>query len=115
MTVEEIMKKKSWVVAGDTLNPEKYASKIKEALLDAGYSVQCVGKEKVSLDECAPFEVLDLCIHPAKGLSLIEESTVPFDCVLIQPGAGSEEIEKLLEERNIPFVNGCALKGLGLR
>ena len=31
---------------------------------------------------------------------------------VLQPGAGSEEIEKALEEKRIPFVNGCVLREL---
>lgn len=113
MTYSEILKKGSFVVAGDTLNPEKYAAKIKQALIDNGYSVECVGKERASLNELEkPYDILDLCIHPVKGLKLLEEAEVKPSFVLIQPGAGSPEIEAYLSESGIAHRDGCILKAL---
>ena len=113
MTVEELLEKKTFVVAGDTVNEEKYAFKIKKALLDAGYSVHAVGKELGSIDDVpGTFDVLDLCIHPVKGLALLEGCTKDIPGVIIQPGAGSEEIRELLDRKGIPYVDGCVLKGL---
>ena len=43
MTVDNLMDRKVFTVAGDTLNEDKYAYKIKGALLAAGYKVHCVG------------------------------------------------------------------------
>lgn len=105
MTYKEMLEKKVFAVAGDTLNSEKYAAKIKQALLDNGYTVYAVGKESASLNDVPPFDVLDLCIHPAKGINLLKEykGNIPF--VLIQPGAGSDEIEAYLNEKGIPFKN----------
>ena len=51
MTVDNLMDRKVFTLAGDTLNEDKYAYKIKGALLGAGYKVHCVGKELASLDE----------------------------------------------------------------
>lgn len=117
MTVDNLMDRKVFTVAGDTLNEDKYAYKIKGALLGAGYKVHCVGKELASLDEIPEekIEVLDLCINPHKGLKLISECRKKIDAVLIQPGAGSDEIKALLDEKHIPYVEGCALKGLQAR
>ena len=33
--------------------------------------------------------------------------------VVIQPGAGSDELENYLKENNIPYVNDCILMALG--
>ena len=44
MTLENVMKLKNFVVVGNTINEEKYAYKIKDGLLKAGYNVECVGK-----------------------------------------------------------------------
>ena len=113
MTLEDIMGKKNWVVLGDTVNEEKYAYRIKKELIEKGYIVECVGKEKNAIDDVEmDIEVVDLCIHPVKGLKLLMETHKDIPCVLIQPGAGSEEIESYLTEKGIPFVNGCALKGM---
>ena len=113
MTLEEIMKKRNWVVLGDTINEEKYAYRIKQKLIEKGFNVECVGKEKASIDDIAmDVDVVDLCIHPVKGLSLLKATGKNIPCVLIQPGAGSEEIEAYLTGKGIPFLNGCALKGM---
>ncbi len=112
MTNKEMLSKKRFVVVGDTLNPEKYAYRIKTALLNSGYEVFSVGKELKSINEVEDFDVLDLCINPVKGLMLLKETnkTIPF--VLIQPGAESEEIDSYLKEMGIPFRHGCVLKAL---
>lgn len=113
MTLEEMMGKKNWVVLGDTVNEEKYACKIKNGLIEKGFEVECVGKEKNAIDDVEmEIDVLDLCIHPVKGLKLLMETNKVIPCVLIQPGAGSEEIESYLSDKGIPFLNGCALKGM---
>ena len=75
MKMTEIMNKQNFVVVGDTLNPEKYAYKIKNQLIDHGYEVECVGKEKKSINDVNfKIDVLDLCIHPAKGIQLLQEN-----------------------------------------
>lgn len=45
MDLKEIMQQHTFAVAGDTLNEEKYAYKIKHGLLEHGYNVYSVGKE----------------------------------------------------------------------
>lgn len=115
MDLKEIMKKKRFVVVGDTLNPEKYAYKIKHELLKKGYTVYPVGKELPSINSVpGDIEILDLCIHPAKGLKLLQESQKKFDCIVIQPGAESEELIQYLNENQLPYLEGCLLVGLSL-
>ena len=115
MDLEQIMQMNTFVVAGDTLNPEKYAFRIKQELLAQGYTVYAVGKELNSLDEVPEeAEILDLCINPAKGLQLLRESRRTYRCVVIQPGAGSPEILACLKERNQPYLEGCLLVGMRL-
>lgn len=113
MTDEEMLKKKNFVVVGDTINPEKYAYKIKNALIENGYNVFAVGKELTSLNDIdSNIDVLDLCINPIRGLSILKECKKYIPFVLIQPGAGSNELELYLNEKNIPFRKGCILKAL---
>ena len=50
MDLEQIMQMNTFAVVGDTLNPEKYAYKIKEGLLEQGYTVNSVVKELASLN-----------------------------------------------------------------
>ena len=113
MNLKEIMDQSRFAVLGDTLNPEKYAYRIKNGLLEAGYTVFSVGKELASLNDIeGDLDIIDLCIHPAKGLKLLQENKKPFKCIVIQPGAESPEILSWLEENGLPYVEGCLLVGL---
>ncbi len=115
MELKDIMNLKNFVVAGNTLNEEKYAYKIKKGLIDCNYNVCCVGKELSSLND-VPFviDVLDLCIHPALGLKLLQENKKNIKIVVIQPGAESTSIKDYLKHKNIDYMEGCLLVGLRL-
>ena len=113
MELKEIMEQKRFAVVGDTLNPEKYAYKIKDRMTAAGYTVYAVGKELPSLNVVpGDIDVIDLCIHPVKGLKLMQENRKPFKAVLIQPGADSPELLSWLEENRSPYLQSCLLVGL---
>ncbi|MBR0495683.1 MAG: CoA-binding protein [Treponema sp.] len=115
MELPEIMQQQVFAVAGDTLNPEKYAYKIKQGLLEHGYTVHAVGKELASFNDIpGDIDIIDLCINPVKGLALIRECTKPFKCIVIQPGAESEELLSYLNEKNLPYIEGCVLVGLSV-
>jgi predicted CoA-binding protein len=119
----EFLNFKNWVVAGDVLNPDKYAYKILNALKNAGFNVEGVnpkdtsGNTYKSIKE-VPYkiDVLDLCINPIKGLSIIKEAKeLNIDKVLIQPGAESEEILEFCKNNGITAIEGCALVELSKR
>jgi len=115
MDLKEVMDQKNFAVVGDTLNEEKYAYKIKTQLLEKGYHVFSVGKELASINDIVEdIDIIDLCIHPAKGLKLLQECTKNFKCIVIQPGAESEEILSYLQENKISYIEGCVLVGLRL-
>lgn len=115
MELERVMEQRSFVVVGDTLNEEKYAAKIKRAMLEHGYQVQCVGKELPSLnDVTGEIDIVDLCIRADLGLELLRSCEKTFKSVVIQPSASSEELVQYLQEHQIPYINGCLLLGLKL-
>ena len=115
MDLREIMLERNVVVVGDTLNEEKYAHIIKRGLIEKGYTVYAVGKELASINDVpGEIDIIDLCIHPAKGIGLLRACEKPFKCVVIQPGAESEEILAYLEEKRLPYLEGCLLVGLSL-
>ena len=115
MTLEQVMRQKNFVVMGNTLEPGKPAREIKEKLLSHGYTVHCVGKELASLNDVpGDIDVLDLCIHPAKGLKLLQECRRDFGFVVIQPGAESDELCRWLEEHGHPYRHGCLLVAMRL-
>jgi len=115
MNLKEVMCQQSFAVVGDTLNEEKYACKIKCGLIEHGYTVFCVGKELISLNDIEDeIDIIDLCINPVKGLALIRECKKPFKCIVIQPGAESTDLKSYLTENNLPFIEGCLLVGLSM-
>lgn len=113
MNIKDALGKKTYVILGDTVNEEKYAYKIKEELIKHGYDTFAVGKEHSSINEFEKdIDVLVFCINPAKGIMLLKECTRKISCAVIQPGAGSAEIEEELSSRSIPFVNDCIYKAI---
>ena len=107
MNLREVMKYNTFVILGDTLNEEKYAYKIKQELINSGYNVYCVGKELKSLNDIEEeIDIIDLCINPPAGIKLLKENKKIFKGIVIQPGAGSEEITK--------YMDGCLLVGIRL-
>lgn len=115
MDLQEIMQQQVFAVVGDTLNPQKYAYTIKNQLLEQGYAVRAVGKELASLNDVEEdIDIIDLCIHPAKGIQLMRECRKPFKCIVIQPGAESEELLDYLDEHDMPYVESCLLVGMRL-
>ena len=115
MDIKEVMEQKRFAVLGDTLSPVKYAYTIKNEMLSAGYEVFAVGKELESLNDIEEdIDVIDLCINPAKGLKLLQENKKSFKCIVIQPGAESEELLSWLDEQKLPYIQSCLLVGLSL-
>ena len=115
MDIQEVMQQEKFAIVGDTLNPSKYACKIKEKMMAAGYTVYAVGKELASLNDIEEeIDIIDLCIHPVKGLALLKENRKKVKCVVIQPGAESDEIIAYLNQEKIEYINGCLLVGLSL-
>lgn len=115
MDLKQIMKQKNFVVIGDTLNEEKYAFKIKQTLLENGYNVYSVGKELASVNDIeGDIDVIDLCIHPSKGIKLLKECTKSFKTIVIQPGAESDEIIQYLQDNRIDYIESCLLVGIRL-
>ena len=113
MTLQEVMGQQVYAVAGDTTNPEKYAAKIKNALQAAGYTAYGVSKELTSFNEIPEeIDILDLCIRADRGLALLQENRKAFKCVVVQPGADSPELLAWMEQQQIPYLQGCLLKGL---
>ena len=113
MTVNDALKEKNIIVAGDTGNPEKYAYHIKKALLENGYHVYEVNKSNPEISKVPEgFHILDLVVNPKRGLELLSSCTFVLSGVVIQPGAGSDEIRSYLEKKGIPYVDGCVLKAL---
>lgn len=115
MDIREVMQQNVFAVVGDTLNKEKYAYKIKKGLIENGYQTYGVYKELASLNDVPEeIDIIDLCINPVKGLALMKDCRKKCKCVVIQPGAESEELLQYLKNHNFPYMKGCILVGLSL-
>lgn len=113
MELKDVMKQKNFAVVGNTLDEEKFAYKIKTGMNEKGYNVYPVGKELTSINDIdGEIDIVDLCIHPAKGIKLLQECEKPYKAVVIQPGAGSDEITEYLDKEGIDYINNCLLVGL---
>jgi predicted CoA-binding protein len=113
MNLKEVMDQKSFAIVGDTLNEEKFAYKIKHQMQENNYDVYCVGKELASINDIPQdIDIVDLCIHPIKGLKLMQECIKPFKYIVIQPGAGNKELKAYLDEKQYPYIESCLLVGL---
>lgn len=113
MDLQEVMRQKRFAVVGNTVLETKAAFRIKQALLAKGYTVYAVGKELSSLNDIeGEIDVIDLCIHPVKGLALLRECQKAFRCIVIQPGASDEALLAYLRENSLPYIEGCLLVGL---
>ncbi len=113
MTLQEVMTRQVFAVAGDTLHPEKFAAKIKTGLLEKGYTAYGVGKELASFDDVPEeIDIIDLCIRADRGLELLQKTTKKYQCVVIQPGAASSELLAWLEAEKIPYLQDCLLVGM---
>ena len=115
MNLRDIMQYKVFAVVGNTIQEEKYAYKIKNELIKKGYIAYGVGKEFESLNDVNDeIDIIDLCINPVKGLQLIKECNKSFRCIVIQPGAESDELLEYLKQNKIEFIEGCLLVGMSL-
>ncbi len=115
MDLKQVMQEKTFVVVGDTINTSKYAYMIKQALLESDYTVFCVGKELESINDIEQeIDIIDLCIHPAKGIQILKELKKPFKYIVIQPGAESPEIIEYLKANNMNYMESCLLVGVKL-
>ncbi|WP_032123365.1 CoA-binding protein [Clostridium amazonitimonense] len=117
MQAKDFMKYKNWVVVGDVLNQSKFAYKILNRLKASDYNVKGVNPKSESNEvykgvKDVPYavDVLDLCIHPSKGINVVKEAKeVGIKYILIQPGAESKEIIDFCRENEITAIEGCAL------
>lgn len=115
MHLQEIMEQQNFVVVGDTIKPEKYAAQIKTGLLNKKYTAYGVGKELKSINDVEEdIDIIDLCINPIRGIELLKECKKDFKCIVIQPGAESDEIKEYLDSNNLPYMEGCLLVGLSI-
>lgn len=115
LDLKEIMQLNTFAVVGNTIDQEKYAYKIKNGLQKKGYITFGVWKEYNSIDEIEEeIDVICLCINSKWGLKYLKECKKEYKCIVIQPGAESEELIQYLNDHEIVYIEGCLLVGLRL-
>ena len=113
MELKDVMNKKNFVVVGNTLKEGKYAYRIRNGLSKCGYNVSGVHNELGSINDVeGDIDIIDLCINPVKGLEYMKENVRKPQCVVIQPGAESEELIDYLKSENIDYLESCLLIGM---
>ena len=129
----------TWLVVGDVLNPTKPAHTIVNHLTQRHRTVYPVNpripdadlitqrdkrraagdrseteqdvQNSVKAVEGRSVDVLDLCIAPAVGLSVVREAhELGIKNVFIQPGAGSDEIVEYCKANGMAVHQGCVLR-----
>lgn len=117
MDAQELLQYNNWVVVGDVLNPAKYAYRILHSLKNAEFNVEGVNPRETEGTvyknlEDVPYkiDVIDLCIHPTKGIEVVRQAKdLNIQRILIQPGAESSEILDFCRDNGITAIEGCAL------
>ena len=117
LKARQFLEYKNWAVAGDVLNPSKYAYKIMNSLKSNGFNAVGVnlsnnrqGVYNSLSDIPYKVEVLDLCINPNNGIKILQEAhELKIDKILIQPGAESPEILNFCHSNGMEAIQGCAL------
>lgn len=115
MDLKDVMQQRCFAVVGDTLHEEKTAYQIKKGMQERGYTVYPVGKELASLNDIPEeIDVIDLCIHPSKGLRLLQECQKKFQMIVLQPGSADDTLRAYLDQNHLPYLDGCLLVGMSL-
>ena len=70
MELRDVMNLQNIVVVGNTINEEKYAYKIKHALLEKGYNVMSVGKELQSIND-VEFDIEEYIVEDKSSFETI--------------------------------------------
>jgi len=116
MKKDEFLALKNWAVAGDVLNPDKYAYKIVQKLEGKGYLVARIhpsGGEGVYAELAALAtkpDVLCLVINPRAGEQYLEQAAaLGIGKVWLQPGADTEAIMARCKTLGLDFVQACVL------
>jgi len=115
-----MMAKSVWCVVGDVVNSAKTASRLGPHLVKNGKdvwfcnpstkTVETNRLKKSLVDIPASIDVINLCIHPAKGkLVMAEAAKSGIKNVFIQPGAASDEILEICKKGQIEVYQGCVL------
>lgn len=122
MLKEVMQSKKIWAVVGSVHNKEKYAYKIYNFLKGNGYTVYALDPKGEDIDGDKSYksikdmpevpEVLDMVINPMRAKEiLLEAAELGIEYAWFQPGAESDELIELCEQKGIKCVHHkCVLK-----
>ncbi len=114
MELIELMKKDNFLVLGNCENEEKTAHQILNKLKELNKNVAYIYKDGNIDDVNFDIDVLDICINYHLAIEHIKKTNKKIGAAIIQPGAENEELFKLLNEKNIPYIEGCVLVGAAL-
>lgn len=124
-TMEEMLGKKVWAVAGVTAKKDRYGYKIWKKLKEHGYKAYGINPnyeeiegEKIysSLNDLPEsIDVLDMVVSPKIGMKTLEEAKeVGIKYIWFQPGSHNDEILNRAKELGFTTIENCVyavLKG----
>jgi len=123
--IQRMLSLKSWVVAGSTHNPDKFAHKIYKKLKSMKYAVYSLNPSGLDADGDKSYkilsslpikpEVISMVINPVKGREIIGDAAIlGIKYIWFQPGADTLELVNMAETAGINVVyNRCVLVELG--
>lgn len=120
---EKMLSLKRWAVLGATDKRDKYGYKIFEILRKNGYDVYPVNPRIKTIEGVKVYpnileipetiDVVDFVVNPTIGERLIHQvSQKGIKNIWLQPGARSEEMDRLAEELDLNTVKDCVLAAL---
>ncbi|MBE7557958.1 CoA-binding protein [bacterium] len=118
--VDEFLAQKVFAVVGASRDADKYGFKVFRALKNGGYEVFPVNPKTDSIlgDKCYPSltklpkvpDVVSMIVPPHEGERVVEEAAgLGIKRIWFQPGAESEKLLKLCEEKGIAALSGVCV------
>lgn len=117
---EKMLSLKRWAVLGATDKHDKFGYKIFKILLNNDYVVYPVNPRikaieglrvyPTLLDIPQTIDVVDFVVNPTIGVRMIHQvSQLGIKNIWLQPGARSEEMDRLAEVLDLSVVKDCVL------
>jgi len=124
-SIKKMLSLNTWVVAGSTHDPAKYAHIIYKKLKNHNYNVFSLNPSGKNVDEDRSYktlfdlpvkpDVINMVINPVKGREIISDAIeLGVKHIWFQPGADTDELIDKAEKAGITVIfNRCVLVELG--
>ena len=118
--IDDFLAQKVFAVVGASREPDKYGFKVFRSLKGAGYTAYAVNPKCDSLlgEKCytsvgkapQPIDVVSMIVPPHEGEKVVEEAAeLGIKRIWFQPGAESEKLLAMCEEKGITVLSGVCV------